>query len=1305
MSEPGSLPCPMFPHSCQCAHVPLSSIQRALLHPDNRGDDGADEDVDSAGLSPHKVFLMARRRRAEAQMADAGAGGGGGEHGGPASLRGSMLVRTATEMRHFSVPNPLAVVVAVGATAAGYGGGAAGGGTIQAVLADRQDELNQLRAELQARPVTDVIPKLSLRSCCLCERAFAVFEGAQCLPGKSDHFLCNVCFGGYLMKACAPGGCYEQELRNEENMVVSPPGKLPCPFFRGHYPLEQQLPPSPTGTPRSGSLPDMDCQCGAISFSVIERTLLDPRNSSVAFWRERRASSVVGSFKGRRPLVRTDSGSALARGSSGGGLLVGAWAEELLSRNFTPANVHETARLRVSVLKNTEETQGALTRAASGATSNGADALAELHTRVIDALDRGGKIACPSCGMQCVKDDACIHMDSCPCGSSWCFLCGKRNGHGEDYCTRGSGCDAQSCFLERHTGWGEFGINGETASQGAQKEYLRQRQAFLVRKLKEKADPVLWERLRNESPRLLKDVPTDGRDIDWDTLDTAEMPLFGSNKGTVNGADVAGALLADGDFAMDVAAARRLERHFAEELARAERAARADRMRRFRGLICILALLATVGGLFLLFLEISHPNPLSFVDPPSQRIPYIATIPNMSAVNCTINSAWRSHYADITWPNGTMCKAHGACLCAPPSPSANEATFCWDRWHQGCPDTKCKLIFWIPIVCVAVGHAAGVLLLYRGLDDAPSWGGMVLLGVLGLVAMTALCLWPVLVGPFGHWSYTLVAGPLCSGAVAPIFTCIMLAGLVDIDLDDEEWVSLGALLTLGGYLTNLISSIAVRSPVTIEGDVPADGCIHSGTALAQSVVESFDSSALSVYMCTPVCEAFRVTTMIVCATSCLSVLATAIKDREDVECSWLFTVPLCVALVFGATFWPLLLSASTLAGSGPWLYICIMPCIAIPWMSALGMIYAALENTLLGRCAWLDIIIREAFVGPALMLAGPLASGVLLYIFRSSPDDEMLMSPPLWSEIYQWEGVGILALCLLVAPFMIEDEDDFEDALYSIYAGGAFVSVWGLCMFFTASSWAFNLGCFIFVSFFWLLPAAAISLFISCVLADGDCDCCGFLGQIFATIMAFVVSAGALATMIVIYATDDYVALGDTSDLPTAFAVTGAAEAAINGLYIVRNDLDLTVCSNEDKEDIRDEEFCDVCGGLSSQFYHMVPGCDTQRCVMGHTDGLVLYQVLGSTMWVLANAEHAIESCGKDPTSLVHSLMVACYTSPSDAACESKWKEAMPDGNGTSTWVEVPAFRVTDSTAPSAATFACQPSVMLVLLFFLGYFL
>jgi hypothetical protein len=844
---------------------------------------------------------------------------------------------------------------------------------------------------------------------------------------------------------------------------------------------------------------------------------------------------------------------------------------------------------------------------------------------------------------------------------------------------------------------------------------LRQRQAFLVRKLKEKTDPALWERLRNESPRLLKDVPTDGRDIDWDTLDTAEMPLFGSNKGTVGGADVAAALLAGGDFAMDVAAARRLERHFAEELARIEREERRERTRRCRAATFNLVLLAIVGGLVLLFHKIPHPDPLQFVDPPSQRLPYIDTIPNitniMAAANCTMDSAWRSHHADITWPNGTKCMAHGACICAPPSPPPNAASFCWDILHHGCPNTECKLIFWIPIVCVAIGNALGVVLaVVQAVADDEHRGAFVLFVVLGELCLTALCLWPVLVGPFGHWSYTLVVGPICSGAMSSVYAVFVLAVLLGIDIDDDDVAfTWGTGFCLMGYLTNLYCSIAVRVPITIDGDVPADGCIHSGTALAQSVVEIYDASALSVYTCTPVCEAFRVATIAACAAGCLCVLGMSMKNRDEAECSWLLRVPLCLAFVFGATSWPLLLSASTLASSGPWLYICIVPCISLPWIGSLYGIYCALENTLLGRCAWLDMILREAYVGHALVMAGPIAAWMLLYIFRSSPDDNTFIAPPLWAEIYLWEGAVVMGLFLLATPLMFEDEDDFViDVFFPLFV------VWGSFMFLTAlqMTWM-TLGWFVFLSFVWLLPPAAISAFIGMLVEEGECNCCGAFGKVFAAFMAFVVSAGPLATMILIYATDDFVAPGDTSNLPTAFAVTGAFEPALDGLYIVRNDLATTVCTDEDKEYIRVQEFCDVCSsnvflrryvpGLqsTSQFYHMVPGCDTQHCVMGHTDGFVLYQVLGSTMWVLAKAEHAIGSCGSDPTSLAHSLMIACYTSPSGAACASKWREVVNDVNGTSAWVDAKRLSITDSNAPSAAKLACQPSVMLVSLFLL----
>ena len=81
----------MFPQNCACGHIRLYDIQRALLHNSNRGRDGASEDIESEGLSPHKVFLIARRRQAEAQLPT--------DTGGAAQLRESTLVRTRTEMQ------------------------------------------------------------------------------------------------------------------------------------------------------------------------------------------------------------------------------------------------------------------------------------------------------------------------------------------------------------------------------------------------------------------------------------------------------------------------------------------------------------------------------------------------------------------------------------------------------------------------------------------------------------------------------------------------------------------------------------------------------------------------------------------------------------------------------------------------------------------------------------------------------------------------------------------------------------------------------------------------------------------------------------------------------------------------------------------------------------------------------------------------------------------------------------------------------------------------------------------------------
>lgn len=38
MSAPGSVPCPLYPTSCSCGHIPIADIQRALLHESNRGE-------------------------------------------------------------------------------------------------------------------------------------------------------------------------------------------------------------------------------------------------------------------------------------------------------------------------------------------------------------------------------------------------------------------------------------------------------------------------------------------------------------------------------------------------------------------------------------------------------------------------------------------------------------------------------------------------------------------------------------------------------------------------------------------------------------------------------------------------------------------------------------------------------------------------------------------------------------------------------------------------------------------------------------------------------------------------------------------------------------------------------------------------------------------------------------------------------------------------------------------------------------------------------------------------------------------
>ena len=57
-----------------------------------------------------------------------------------------------------------------------------------------------------------------------------------------------------------------------------------------------------------------------------------------------------------------------------------------------------------------------------------------------------------------VSLNSCCVSLQCPCGSHWCFLCGKESGRDNpQQCPRGegtrTGCDMHGIYLERLNGW------------------------------------------------------------------------------------------------------------------------------------------------------------------------------------------------------------------------------------------------------------------------------------------------------------------------------------------------------------------------------------------------------------------------------------------------------------------------------------------------------------------------------------------------------------------------------------------------------------------------------------------------------------------------------------------------------------------------------------------------------------------------------------------------------------------------------------------------------------------------------------
>ena len=129
-----------------------------------------------------------------------------------------------------------------------------------------------------------------------------------------------------------------------------------------------------------------------------------------------------------------------------------------------------------------------------------------------------------------------MHM-TCDCGVHFCYVCGADRypgvrGTGAGYRAENRvncGCDRPSSYLQLQPGWSGWEIPGrsESPAQGALYEFHRRRMAYFVGVVKRAIGPGVWGRLRTRFPDLLQDV-LEGRSIQWDEVDAAEHPKFGS---------------------------------------------------------------------------------------------------------------------------------------------------------------------------------------------------------------------------------------------------------------------------------------------------------------------------------------------------------------------------------------------------------------------------------------------------------------------------------------------------------------------------------------------------------------------------------------------------------------------------------------------------------------------------------------------------------------------------------------------------------------------------------------------------------
>lgn len=311
-----------------------------------------------------------------------------------------------------------------------------------------------------------------------------------------------------------------------------------------------------------------------------------------------------------------------------------------------------------------------------------------------------------------------------------------------------------SYYLEQHPGWGNFALpdSGENAAFAAQQEFLRRRQAFMVGAVKVHTDADLWTRLRQEHADLLQNVPTKGRHIDWDTLDEADMPLFGANKRHAE---------ANGGESVD-AQRRRMREHWANVRLEEELDRRREVVERRMEQCCVpvvnILMAAVVAGTAGMMQYFPPESPMVLRD-------------------------------DGGW--GSSLSGHNSTPSPVPAPPATDSGSWSSPGSNGgseddladgeCNSWACQTVVWGPRAQFALGGLFWLFCLViifnkQGCKEMCRYfGAMLLLGGLGY--------WSLIMSPVDlvevHWAVAYILCATCTGLVQPLFVTVPLATALD----------------------------------------------------------------------------------------------------------------------------------------------------------------------------------------------------------------------------------------------------------------------------------------------------------------------------------------------------------------------------------------------------------------------------------------------------------------------------------------------------------------------------------------------